>query len=317
MTSRLWHNDSHADVASVIRSAARSLPRRALALSALTALAIAASVCTIAPAAAAITATVSANWSGYAVTGASRSAHFDRVAGSWVQPVGSCARGQATYSVTWVGLGGFRRGSKALEQTGTAVNCTSSGRAVYSAWYELVPAAPVTMRLAVHPGDQISASVAEQAGRTILQVRDLTTDQERTALRTVSPLDLSSAEWIVEAPSLCFTTTHCTPLPLTDFGTVSFSNASVSTSSSPRAAIDARSLKVTRLELRDYSQGPGHRFDSTVTPATGIASALSAAGNAFTVTWQALGGQGDGSQAPPQEQPAAPSLTSAEASARR
>src|SRR5580704_14855005 len=148
MTSRLWHNDSHADLASVIRSAARSLSRRALTLAALT---ITAAASTIAPAAAgAITATVSANWSGYAVTGALKSAHFDRVAGSWVQPVGSCVRGQETYSVTWVGLGGFKRGSKALEQTGTAVNCTSSGRAVYSAWYELVPAAPVTMRLAVH-----------------------------------------------------------------------------------------------------------------------------------------------------------------------
>lgn len=319
MSSRLWHINPHADLASVIRPAARSFSRRALALSALAVLAIAAAASAVTPGlAGAVTATVSANWSGYAVTGASKSARFDRVAGSWVQPVGSCVRRQETYSVTWVGLGGFRQGSKALEQAGTAVNCTSSGHAVYSAWYELVPAAPVTMRLAVHPGDQISASVAERAGRTILQVRDLTTHAARTAVRSASPLDLSSAEWIVEAPSLCFTTTHCTPLPLTDFGTVSFSNASVSTSSSQRAAIDARSLKVTRLELRDYSQGPGHRFASTVTPATGIASALSATGNAFTVTWQALGGAGEGSQsqAPPQEQPT-PSLTSAEASARR
>ncbi len=317
MSSRLWHINPHADLASVIRSTARSLPRRARALSALAALPITMAASTIAPGiASAMTATVSANWSGYAVTGSSTSARFDRVAGSWVQPVGSCARGQETYSVTWVGLGGFRQGSKALEQTGTAVNCTSSGRAVYSAWYELVPAAPMTMRLAVHPGDEISASVAESGGETILQVRDLTTQQARTAVRSASPLDLSSAEWIVEAPSLCFTTTHCTPLPLTDFGTVSFSNASVSTSGSQRAAIDTRSLKVTRLELRDYSQGPGHRFASTVTPATGIASALSAAGNAFTVTWQALGSQGEGSQTPPQQQPT-PSLTSAEASVRR
>jgi hypothetical protein len=317
MSSRLWHINPHADLASVIRPVARSFSRRALALSALAVLAIAAAASAVAPGiASAVTATVSANWSGYAVTGSSKSAHFDRVAGSWVQPGGSCARGQETYSVTWVGLGGFRQGSKALEQTGTAVNCTSSGRAVYSAWYELVPAAPVTMRLAVHPGDEISASVAESAGETILQVRDLSTHHARTAVRAASPLDLSSAEWIVEAPSLCFTTTHCTPLPLTDFGTVSFSNASVSTSSAQRAAIDARSLKVTRLELRDYSQGPGHRFASTVTPATGIASALSPTGNAFTVTWQALGSQGEGSPAPPQQQ-SAPSLTSAEASVRR
>jgi hypothetical protein len=312
MSSRLWHINPHADLAFVIRSTARSLRRRALAA---LAVALAASTMTTVLASA-TTATVSANWSGYAVTGSSKSPRFDSVAGSWMQPVGSCVRGQETYSVTWVGLGGFRQGSKALEQTGTAVNCTSSGRAVYSAWYELVPAAPVSMRLAVRPGDEISASVAESGGKTILQVRDLTTHRARTAVRTVSPLDLSSAEWIVEAPSICFTTTHCTPLPLTDFGTVSFTNASVGTSGSQRAAIDARSLKVTRLELRDYSQGAGHRFASTVTPATGIASTLSPAGNAFTVTWQALGGQSEGSQPPPR-QPSGPSLTSAEASVRR
>jgi hypothetical protein len=257
-------------------------------------------------------AAVSANWSGYAVTGTSSSSRLDRVSGRWVQPTGRCLKGQETYSVTWVGLGGFREGSKALEQTGTAVDCTSSGRAIYSAWYELVPAAPVTMQLTVNPGDTMAASVAENAGRTILQVRDLSTGSSRTAVRTVAAPDISSAEWIVEAPSLCFTSTHCTPLPLTDFGTVSFSDAAVSIAKSQRVAIDARTLRVTRLELRDYAQGPGRRFTAAVTPATGIASALSAAGNAFTVTWEALTGESEGPQA---SQPS--SITSAAASIRR
>lgn len=269
-------------------------------------------------AAAAQSSAVSANWAGYAVTSSSSSAaRFNRVAGTWVQPAGTCTQGQETYSVTWVGLGGFNQGSKALEQDGTAVDCTTSGRAVYSAWFELVPAAPVTMRLTVHPGDTISASVAQRAGKTILQVRDLTTDVSRTAVRRISAPDLSSAEWIVEAPSLCFTTTHCTPLPLTDFGTVSFSDASVGTSHSQRSAIDARSLKVTRLELRDYSDGPGRRFATSVTPASGIASPLSASGNAFTVTWGELAGEGSqgSSEAPSEPQrPPLPGFTSAAAS---
>lgn len=265
-------------------------------------------------AAAAESSAVSANWAGYAVTGAFKAAHFNRVASTWVQPAGTCTKGRETYAVTWVGLGGFKQGSKALEQDGTAVDCTSSGRAVYSAWLELVPAAPVSMKMTVHPGDRITASVAQRARRTILQVRDQTTNVVRTAVRRITAPDLSSAEWIVEAPSLCLTSTHCTPLPLTNFGTVSFSGASVSSGAqSNRTAIDARSLKVTRLELRDYSGGPGARLSTSVTPTSGIASPLSAAGNAFTVTWGELAGAAsegaEGSAEKPSEsEPQAPPL---------
>jgi Peptidase A4 family len=284
---------------------------------------------TLAPglaAAAAESSAVSANWAGYAVTGAVNAARFSRVAGSWVQPAGTCTQGQETYAVTWVGLGGFKQGARALEQDGTAVDCGRSGRAAYSAWFELVPAAPVTMRLKVHPGDRITASVAQKASKTILQVRDQTTGVARTTVRTVSAPDLSSAEWIVEAPSLCFTSTHCSPLPLTNFGTVSFSGASVSSNAqSNRTAIDARSLKVTRLELRDYSTGAGRRFTTSATPTSGIASPLSASGNAFTVTWGELAGEGaaEGSEegsaeAPSQPQaPPMPGFTSSAASIRR
>jgi hypothetical protein len=259
--------------------------------------------------AAAESAAVSSNWSGYAVTSAFQGVHFSRVAGSWIEPHGRCTSGQETYSVAWVGLGGFNRGSHALEQAGTAVDCSRSGRALYSAWYELVPANPVTLNMTVHPGDAISASVAEKQGQTILQIRDLTSHVVRTAVRSASPLDLSSAEWIVEAPSICVSSERCNPLPLTDFGTISFSDASVSTTTTARAAIDARSLDVTQLELRDYANGkPGPQ--TPVTPATSVASALSATGNAFTVTWRPLAGEG-AQEAPPH------GLTSAAASIRR
>ncbi len=274
-------------------------------------------------AAAAESSAVSANWAGYAVTGAVKAARFNRVAGAWVQPVGTCTKGQETYAVTWVGLGGFKQGARALEQDGTAVDCNRSGRAAYSAWFELVPAAPVTMRMKVRPGDQITASVAQKAGKTILQVRDQTTGVARTAVRTISAPDLSSAEWIVEAPSLCFTSTNCSPLPLTNFGTVSFSGASVSNAQSNRTAIDAGSLKVTRLELRDYSSGPGRRFTSSATPTSGTASPLSASGNAFTVTWGELaresseGSEGSTekpAESEPQAPPPLPGFTSSAAS---
>src|SRR5690348_15903977 len=95
----------------------------------------------------------SANWAGYAATGA----QFSRVSGSWVQPIASCDSGSGD-AAFWVGIGGATAESSALEQTGTEVDC-SSGSPVYSAWYELVPDAPVPVDLAVRPGDHISASV--------------------------------------------------------------------------------------------------------------------------------------------------------------
>src|ERR1700750_2391875 len=91
-------------------------------------------------------ATTSANWAGYAATGSS----FSKVSGSWVQPAASCDAGRGD-AVFWVGLGGATSESSALEQTGTEVDC-SSGSREYSAWYELVPAAPVKVALAVRPG---------------------------------------------------------------------------------------------------------------------------------------------------------------------
>jgi hypothetical protein len=298
--------------------ARRATPMIALALAA--ACLAASLAAAFADAAPAQSVTVSSNWSGYAVTGPSKGYRFRRVAGSWVQPRGRCEAGRATYAVAWVGLGGFNRGARALEQAGTAVDCSRSGGALYSAWYELVPASPMKFRLRVHPGDRIAASVAEKGRtergrRTILQVRDLTTGAVRTAVRRLAAPDLSSAEWIVEAPSICISSARCMPLPLTDFGTIAFSKASVSGAASSHEAIDARSLKVTRLELRDYSDGPlGTRSQGAATHATGIASALSASGNAFTVTWQALR-TGEAGPPPTQQPPSPParSVTSAAA----
>src|SRR5258707_13897603 len=95
----------------------------------------------------------SANWSGYSVaTGAGA---VSQVAGSWVVPaVSSSVSG---YSASWVGIDGAF--SSTVEQTGTSSDFVN-GQAHYYAWYEMYPAAPVTLDLAVKPGDAISASVS-------------------------------------------------------------------------------------------------------------------------------------------------------------
>src|SRR5579875_2374458 len=112
------------------------------------------------PAAASADATpmsVSENWAGYAAS-PSNSSGFTSVSGSWVQPAATCSSGQS-YSAFWVGLGGASENSQALEQDGTQADCTASGQATYYAWYELVPAAPVKLSMAVKPGDHMSSKV--------------------------------------------------------------------------------------------------------------------------------------------------------------
>src|SRR5947209_25549 len=107
-----------------------------------------------APAALADT-SASANWAGYAVHHPGIS--FRTVSASWTQPTAACTPGNPTYSAYWVGLGGFSATSRALEQIGTETDCNFAGDAVLSAWYELVPAPSTPIRLAVRPGDAVTA----------------------------------------------------------------------------------------------------------------------------------------------------------------
>ena len=109
-----------------------------------------------APAALAKT-TKSSNWAGYAVHRPGVS--FQQVSGTWTQPNVACVSGQPTYSAVWVGLGGYKPTSSALEQIGTEVDCSAGGNVVSSAWYELVPAPSKAISLVVQPGDVMHATV--------------------------------------------------------------------------------------------------------------------------------------------------------------
>src|SRR5919202_5547259 len=94
----------------------------------------------------------STNWSGYDVTGG----RYTSVSAAWTQPAVNCSVTPTGWSSFWVGLDGDT--SSTVEQTGTEADC-SSGRAVYSAWYEMYPKFPVTYSDAVSAGDHFSASV--------------------------------------------------------------------------------------------------------------------------------------------------------------
>jgi hypothetical protein len=160
----------------------------------------------------------STNWAGYGSAGAA--GRYTSVASDWVQPAGRCSPGNQ-YAAFWVGLDGYA--SSTVEQVGSEADCIG-GTARYSAWYELYPAGPVYFGAMVRPGDRLHGSVSYSGGRFLLALTDSTQGWTRSVSQSVPGAARSSAEVIVEAP--CCTASGGA-LPLTNFGSVSFSAATV------------------------------------------------------------------------------------------
>ena len=235
-------------------------------------------------------ANVSANWAGYVALPRS-SKSFKSVSGSWTEPTLNCSAGRETYSAVWVGLGGYHASSRGLEQIGAEADCSRNGQASYGTWYELIPAGPIALRLRTHPGDHMTASVTVIGQDATLRLRDMTAGTRYSVTRHVSSVDTSSAEWIIEAPSSCFTTSACQTLPLSDFGTVSFSSATA-TEGAQTAPADSPSWSDVGLELRQGSGVPtpagGRRAgaESGASLIDATPSSLSGSQGAFTVHWR-------------------------------
>jgi hypothetical protein len=236
-------------------------------------------------------ASVSANWSGYTATGA----QFSSVSGSWVQPSASCDSGSGD-AAFWVGLGGADGQSQALEQAGTQIDC-SSGAPTYSAWYELVPSAPAQFsELSVSPGDRISATVGVDGQQVSISMTNHTTGRTANKSLRMDDPDVSSAEWIAEAPSSCIggSLDSCQPVALADFGKVNFSDATATANGHTGSISDpAWTAQPIQLAAGAADRFAGGGFDgsdqggaSAATQAGAVPSELSVDGSAFSVTWQ-------------------------------
>jgi hypothetical protein len=204
----------------------------------------------------------SLNWSGYASFGST----FTDVKGSWTQPAAKC-NGKSTYASFWVGLDGYD--SSTVEQLGTEAHC-SHGKAVYYAWWEMFPNVSHTIgSFTVTPGASYTAEV-QSAGGDDFSLTLSGGGNNPFTLTTQLGLDpaLSSAEWIAEAPSLC--AKSCRELPLTNFGTVTFSGASANGS-----PIDNGVWSFDPLTM--VTGGGSVKAAPT---------ALDATGSGFSVTWQ-------------------------------
>jgi hypothetical protein len=270
----------------------------------------------------------SANWSGYVVGGSSSDSsngsgkRFSSVSGSWVAPAAKCT-GSDTYSAFWIGVGGsggsssadasgFGQGgsggsdgsssstgsqSDSLEQAGTEADCSSNGTASYFAWYEIVPAAPVKLNLAVHAGDHIATKVqitGSNDSNMVVTMNNQTTGQSTTKTLPTNNPDMSSAEWIAEAPSQC-DQSGCNPLSLTNFGTMSFAGASATTTDGHTGTISDGDWSAVAVQLNPSASSSGFgsaQFASDTTSSGGAnPSSLSSDGSSFSVAYAGSGAQ--------------------------
>lgn len=225
----------------------------------------------------------STNWAGYAVHRSGVS--FRRVSAAWTQPSATCVAGRTSYSAVWVGLGGYRATSNALEQIGTEIDCDVHGKAISSAWYELVPAPSWTISLPVRPDDAMHAEVTVSGHRVVVELDNLTEHASFRKTLNAPSIDVSSAEWIVEAPSGCINSFSCQALPLADFGSVTFASASAASRHGQPGTIVDRRWGRTKIKLTAGAQQSTVAQSTSATVGTAAPSPLRAGGSAFDVTY--------------------------------
>jgi hypothetical protein len=198
----------------------------------------------------------SSNWAGWDNVGAT----YTTVSASWVQPTITCSSRETSYASFWIGLDGD--GSGSVEQTGSEGDCVS-GQPTYYSWYEFYPAYPVNYADTVNPGDHFTSTVTStSSGQYSLALTDNTQGWTHTKTGSAPDGENASAEVIAEAPS-----SSEGVLPLADFGSMSFDDASV----------DGQSLG-TVPTAQKLTMATGSYTKASVSDLSN--------NNAFSVTWQ-------------------------------
>jgi len=198
------------------------------------------------------------NWSGYAAT----DGQFTAVTGTWTVPE-TQSNGSFGSGATWVGIGGVR--SRDLIQAGTQQITDGSGTVHYQAWTEILPQASRQVPFTVNPGDSVTVSIGYQGNdQWLISFANNTTGQKyHTTLRYTS--SLSSAEWVVEAPSA-----RQGVLPLDNFGSIQFTQGSAVKDGKTVTIAEAGAQPITMVDaLGTVLASP---------------SALTSDGKGFTVT---------------------------------
>ena len=229
---------------------------------------------------------VSSNWSGY-VVGAPQGAaplSFTDATGTWRVPKITCTRA-GTSAAFWVGIGGSSDTSPALEQLGSSADCSTNKVATYRAWTEIVPAPARFLSMKVQPGDVLNAALLIQGQTVVMSLTNLTRGTRfSTRMTPAQPLDLTSAEWIAEAPSLCRNATTCQVVPLSKFGSVGFTKIAA-TANGHTGVLTDPAWAVTPVVLA--TSAGASRYTASSNAAGAVPNPIAAGGGSFTVSYRA------------------------------
>jgi hypothetical protein len=220
---------------------------------------------------------VNPQWSGYAVSAPHTS--YTSASATWTQPAVRCETGDAgSLSAAWVGLGGHT--ASRLEQVGTDASCDGAGRPAYYAWFELVAGIAHRIPRTVKPGDEIAGSVRRLAGN-LIELRVANQTRHWTFSRRIAwaAADVSSAEWIVEAPYACVRFS-CHQARLANFGSVRFRDVEA-VGNGRRGSLAKRAWTVSPIELAPCA----HRPASAARRPGARPGPASADGSTFLISW--------------------------------
>lgn len=169
--------------------------------------------------------TDSLNWSGYAVTPGSG---VTAVNGTFTVP--SAGLDPPGFAATWAGIGGYNTSD--LIQAGTEEQSIPSNPLLgpqYYAWYELLPASETPIsncsgdpNCTVTPGDHMTVNISNVSGNT-WSISMTDAGKWSWSKNVTYSSSKSSAEWILEAPTLVAQTV------LANVGTVPFGPTSTYT----------------------------------------------------------------------------------------
>jgi hypothetical protein len=215
----------------------------------------------------------SLNWSGYA-SFTSKSlpevGSVSYVAGEWKVPKVHPTE-DTSYAASWVGIDGYSNGT--VEQIGTTQGW-ENGHSIYYAWFQMYPGPSYEiLGFPVNPKDHIKAEVT-YIGNNIFElvIRNLTKKVfyvVPSIYTTTSGPQRTSAEWILEAPSI-----NLGILPLARFSSISFSQC-IATIQGKTDSINNHNWKDDRIIMVTE--------DGTY---KAVPSSLSKSGKNFSVKWR-------------------------------
>ncbi|KAF2815346.1 putative aspergillopepsin [Mytilinidion resinicola] len=175
----------------------------------------------------------SSNWSGAVLESPPSGESFTSAVGTFTVPAVSAGTGSASSwsSSAWVGIDGDTYGN-AILQAGVDFTIDSSGSVTYDSWYEWYPDYAYDFdNFDVSEGDVITISIASSSSSEgTVTLTDETTGQSVSQTLSAPSSDATlagqNAEWIVEDFEQ-----NGSLVPLSDFNTVTFTDASATTDS--------------------------------------------------------------------------------------